>query len=79
MAISHPYQGHWMEGAFLSFVGYASREMTKQFLDETGVRVPEVRIINGVIDQNSVGTEEFTQKFIDWCVVQYGPPLQNER
>ncbi len=78
MAISHPYQGHWMEDAFLRFVSYASKEMTRQFLDETGVRVPEVRVINGQIIENSVDTEEFTQKFIDWCVVQYGPPSKLE-
>ena len=65
-----------MEGAFLNFVSYASTEMTKQFLDETGVRVPKVHIVDGVIVEDADGTEEFTQKFIDWCVVQYGPPLQ---
>ena len=72
MDIKHPYQGHYMEGAFLGFVMYAGKSMMEQYAAETAAPVDEY------IDVNDPRSDAELQNFIDWCVVQFGTPEQIE-
>lgn len=70
MNVTHPYQGHYMEGAFLGFVSYASKRLLHQYASDTLANV------SSPIPQSSAERE--MQRFIDWCVVQFGTPEQIE-
>jgi len=78
MTITHPYQGHYMQDAFLGFVSFASKELVEQYEDECGLLKLGSTPMDKMIDKTT-GHDEFeVQRFIDWCVVQFGPPEQIE-
>ncbi len=78
MSVTHPYQGHYMEGAFVGFVLFASKHLMEQFEAESGpLRLGKSRL-DQMIDKATGSQEAEVQRFFDWCVVQFGTPDQIE-
>lgn len=76
--IKHPYQGHYMEPAFLGFVSFASRNLQEQFVAECGEINLATDGIGKMIDKATGHDVSEVQRFMDWCVVQFGTPEQLE-
>ena len=77
MAITHPWQGHWQEAGFTGFIRYMAKDHIDRFYEETGEKfIPSSGGINAMIDDATGANEALLQRFIDWCVVQYGTPEQ---
>lgn len=72
--ITHPYQGHHMEPAFLGFVSFASKDLMGQFEHECGKINLATRGIDRMIDEATGHDVAEAQRFIDWCVTQFGRP-----
>lgn len=78
MNITHPYQGHYMESAFLGFVSFASKELMPQFEAECGAVSLASDPLGQMIDKATGHDAAEAQRFIDWCVLQFGTPEQLE-
>lgn len=78
MAIKHPYQGHYLEAAFLGFVSFASKDLIDQFEAESGKLNLGTTPIDSMIDKATGQDQREAQRFVDWCVVQFGTPEQIE-
>lgn len=76
MSVTHPYQGHYMEGAFAGFVAFASRHLMDQFEAESGPLRLGTSPLDQMIDKATGRQAEEVQRFIDWCVTQFGTPEQ---
>lgn len=74
MAITHPWQGHYMEPAFLGFVSFALKDLLDQFEAECGKLNLGTTPIDRMIDEATGQDERELQRFIDWCVKQFGTP-----
>lgn len=74
--IKHPYQGHYMEGAFLGFVSFAMNDLMPQFEAECGKLNLGMSPIDRMIDEATGHDLKELQRFLDWCVVQFGTPEQ---
>lgn len=77
-AIKHPYQGHYMEAAFLGFVSYASKNLMDQYTAEQGPVSLGTSPMDRMIDEATGQDAKEAQRFIDWCVTQFGTPDQIE-
>lgn len=76
-SISHPWQGHYMEPAFNGFVGFAVKKLFAQFLAETGENYISPKTpIDRMVDASTEADLAFAQRFVDWCVFQFGTPEQ---
>lgn len=78
MSVTHPYQGHYMEGAFAGFVAFAAKDLMEQFEAESGPLRLGTSLLDQMIDKATGHQEAEVQRFIDWCVVQFGTPEQIE-
>lgn len=76
MNVTHPYQGHYMEAAFAGFVQFASRNLMDQFEAECGALSIAVSPIDRMVDAATGREASEVQRFIDWCVTQFGTPEQ---
>lgn len=76
MAIHHPYQDHYLEPAFLGFVSFASKDLMDQFVEERGPINLDMTALGGMIDEATGQKEHEVQRFVDWCVEQFGTPEQ---
>ena len=74
--ITHPWQGHLMEPAFQGFVSFASQRLLDQYIAEVGQPNLGVTPIDRMIDRATGNDIRELQRFIDWCVVQFGTPEQ---
>jgi|GEM_PF-4914923 len=73
--ISYPWQNHYMESAFLGFVSYMAKDHMKRFYIETGEKhKPAYGNIEAMIDESTGANSAWAQRFIDWCVDQFGTP-----
>ncbi|MBO6755425.1 MAG: hypothetical protein JJ902_03805 [Roseibium sp.] len=78
MTIQHPWKGHYMEGAFLGFVSFAASHLMKQFEAECGSIKLATSGIDRMIDEATGHDLAEVQRFVDWCVVQFGAPKDLE-
>jgi hypothetical protein len=76
--ITHPYQGHYMEPAFLGFVSFASKNLMAQFEAECGKVKLGTSPIDRLIDKATGLDAHEAQRFVDWCVVEIGHPDELE-
>lgn len=76
MVIKHPWQGDMMEGAFMAFVAFCMRNRLDEYLSETGDTFTPGRGIDAMIDAATGADEAFAQRFVDWCLIQFGTPQQ---
>lgn len=76
--ITHPYQGHYMEAAFVGFMRFAAIHLMDQFYEDCGEPNLGATAIDRMIDKATGQDVRELQKFVDWCVVQFGTPEQIE-
>lgn len=74
MALSHPYRGHYMEAAFMGFVGYSSCNLMAEFVAECGPIALGGSALERAIDAATGRDEAEVQRFLDWCVRRFGTP-----
>ena len=75
MNIKHPYIGHYMEPAFMGFVSFASKHMLMTYFLEMGE--PDFDLDEmGEVVEDPVKKEKEVQRFVDWCLAQFGTPEQ---
>lgn len=74
--IIHPWQGHFMQPAFEGFVSFASRNLMDDFERESGPVNLGISTIDQMIDAATGQRQSELQRFIDWCVTQFGTPEQ---
>lgn len=76
MALTSPWDDDFRAPAFWFFVGYALRHLVPQFEAECGKLNLATDALGAQIDKATGHGEAEVQRFIDWCVVQYGTPDQ---
>ena len=74
--ITHPWQGHLMEPAFVSFISFAAGHLLDQYIAETGQPNLDTSALGRMIDKATGQDVREMQRFVDWCVVQFGTPEQ---
>lgn len=74
MSVTHPYQGHYMEAAFVGFVLFAVRNLMDQFEAECGPLMLGASALDRMIDKATGHQAAEVQRFFDWCVTQFGTP-----
>ena len=74
MSINHPYKDHYMQAEFLGFVSFAVKELQEQYEAECGPVKLGTSPMDRMIDKATGHDEAEAQRFIDWCVVQFGTP-----
>jgi len=72
--ITHPWREHYMEGAFLGFVSFAAENLLPQFEAECGKLNLGKTPLDKMIDAATGHDLKEAQRFVDWCVVQFGTP-----
>ncbi|KFI27798.1 hypothetical protein CN97_00910 [Haematobacter massiliensis] len=76
MKLDHPWRDHYMEDAFLGFVSYASKELVAAFEADEGPLMLGLTPIDAMIDKATGQDQREAQRFMDWCVKQFGTPEQ---
>ena len=80
-SVTHPYQGHYLQAAFEGYVHFVSTQPAAitAFLEENpGFSAPKSPM-DAMIDEATGRNREWAQKFVDWCLVQFGTPEDLER
>lgn len=70
--VTTPWDGHYMRPAFIAFVDYAAKHRLAEYRAETG---DNYAVEGGhVFKESSVDDIAFAERFLLWCVAQFGTP-----
>lgn len=76
MAVSSPWDDDIMAPAFWGFVSFAMKDLLPQFESECGPLRLALDPLGHQIDTVTGHGETEAQRFVDWCVTQFGTPEQ---
>ena len=77
--VTHPYQGHYMEGAFISFVSWMiqNSKMMKEFEEVSGFTYSAPKsAIDKMIDEASGYNDKALQALFDFAILSFGSPSE---
>lgn len=75
MAVSSPWDDDPLHApAFWAFVRFASGNLMDEYVADCGEPNIAVGGIEAMIDEATGHRDAELQKFVDWCLLQYGTP-----
>lgn len=76
MKVTSPWDGDVRAQAFYDFVLYAARHLMWRFEEDCGPVDLGSGPLDAMIDKSTGRSEHESQRFVDWCVEQFGTPEQ---